>query len=160
MVYEWPDIVNPAQQRVLLMSRTHRIDEPEALEATASAEILEVVQTCTVLFSTPTVLKEWISSHKGLHYNQRLQTAHWNKKKACKLEFAHITSSLIWLMQSAKLHLFILHFLISPIYLWVSTLTNLGFLVNDGFWYVVLILDFTGLSVCSTFICVQNLSCI
>ena len=40
---------------------------------------------------------------------------------------------------------FIKLFLISQILLKRSTLINLSFLIKEDFWYVVLILDFTGL---------------
>ena len=50
------------------------------------------------------------------------------------------------------------HFLISPIPYKGSTLINLGLLIKEDFWYMVLILDFTGLNVRITFIRVQNSS--
>ena len=67
---------------------------------------------------------------------------------------------LILLMQRAKLNFFVKRFLISIILYDVSMWINLGFLIKEVFWYVVLILDFAGLNVCITFIRVQNLSSI
>ena len=55
---------------------------------------------------------------------------------------------------------FIKHFLIVPILYESSTLISLGFLIDEDFWYVVLILDFIGLNFCITFIRVQNFSSI
>ena len=63
-------------------------------------------------------------------------------------------------MQRAKLDFLIEHFLISSFLCKGSTLINLGFLIKDDFWYLVLILDFTDLKVCITFIRLQNFSSI
>ena len=55
-------------------------------------------------------------------------------------------------------YVFFKYFLISSILYKGSTLTNFGFLIKEDFWYVVPILDFTGLNFGITFICVQNFS--
>ena len=49
-------------------------------------------------------------------------------------------------------YIFYKHFFISPILYEGSTLMNFGFLIKEDFWYVVQILDLTGLNVCITFI--------
>ena len=75
-----------------------------------------------------------------------------NKLKiVCELEF---TDQFSYAMRNVKF--FINHFLISPIVYEESTLINLGFLIRKDFWYIVLILDFTG--ICIAFIGVQNFS--
>ena len=58
-------------------------------------------------------------------------------------------------MQGAVIF-FIKHFLISRLlYAW-STLINFGFLIKEDLWYVVLILDVTGLNVCIILISIRN----
>ena len=52
-------------------------------------------------------------------------------------------------MQSAKLHFFIKHFLILPILYEGTSLINFDFVMKEDFWYVVSILNFTGLNVCN-----------
>ena len=62
-------------------------------------------------------------------------------------------------MQSTS-YIFYQAFLNSTILYESSTLISLGFLIDEDFWYVVLILDFIGLNFCITFIRVQNFSSI
>ena len=73
---------------------------------------------------------------------------------------SHSASSTIVLMQGAKLNFFITHFLISPILYEGSTSINFGFFIKEDFWYVVSILNFTGLNACITFIRKQNFNSI
>ena len=58
-------------------------------------------------------------------------------------------------MQSANLHYFINHFLISTILYKGNTLINFGFFTKEDFWYAVSISAFTGLNVCIllSFVC-------
>ena len=73
---------------------------------------------------------------------------------------SHIASSSILLMRSYIFILFIKRFSISLILYQGSSFINLGFLIKEDFWYVVLILESTNLNVCITFMHVQKFSSI